>query len=62
MANRHREVFKIKSSLGKKWSFLSPHYRDENCLHLSAELCELPSGKTLCKVAIKFGHCLLSFT
>ena len=54
MYNRHREVFKIRSSLEKKWS---PYYKNENCLHLNIKLCELSSGKTLCKVTIHLVDC-----
>lgn len=52
--NRHREVFKVKSSLEKKWS---RYYKNENCLHLNIKLCELSSGKTLFKVTINFAYC-----
>lgn len=53
MYNKHKVVFEIKSSLEKKWSL---HYKEENCLPLNIKLCELSSGKTLCKVTLNFPY------
>lgn len=54
MYNRHRKVLEIKSSLEEKWS---PHYKNENCLHLSIKIGEVSTGKTLCKVAVNLVYC-----